>query len=133
MHVDTMFPGRFLKAGDLAGRDFILCIASLSFDEFDRDDGGKEQRPVLWFTKTDKGFVLNKTNANMIASLHGSETDTWVGKLITLGTENVSFRGNIAPAIRVRGHVPNGGGQAEQPVLEPEPVSAGPNDDDLPF
>ena len=133
MHIDTMFPSKFLKAGDLVDRDFILCIASLSFDEFDRDDGGKEKRPVLWFTKTEKGFVLNKTNANMIASLHGSETDDWVGRLITLGTENVSFRGNIAPAIRVRGHVPNGSGQTEQQELEQESDLAGSNDDDLPF
>ena len=133
MHVDTMFPSRFLKAGDLAGQNLTLCISSLSFDEFDRDDGGKEQRPVLWFTKADKGFVLNKTNANMIASLHGRETDDWVGKLITLGTENVSFRGNIAPAIRVRGYVPPGNGQTEQHAAEPEPVSVGSNDDDLPF
>ena len=133
MHIDTMFPSKFLKAGDLADREFSLCIASLSFDEFDRDDGGKEKRPVLWFAKTEKGFVLNKTNASMIASLHGSETDTWVGKLITLGTENVSFRGNIAPAIRVRGHVPTVNGEQDQQSLEPEPVSAGPNDDDLPF
>ena len=133
MHVDTIFPSRFLKAADFADRDFVLCIASLSFDEFDRDDGGKETRPVLWFTKTDKGFVLNKTNANMIASLHGAETDDWVGKLIALGTENVSFRGNVAPALRVRGHVPSGAGQEEQRAPEPQPVSAGSNDDDLPF
>ena len=133
MHVDTMFPSRFLKAGDLAGRDVTLCIASLSFDEFDRDDGTKETRPVLWFTKTDKGFVLNKTNAKMIASLHGSDTDDWVGKHIALGTESVAFRGNVAPALRVRGHVPTGNGQAQEHAPEPDRVPVGSDDDDLSF
>ena len=131
MHIDTMFPSRFLKAGDLAGRDVTLCIARLNFDEFDRDDGTKEKRPVLWFTKTDKGFVLNKTNARMIASLHGGETDNWVGKHIVVGTESVSFRGNITPAIRVRGHTPTGSGPAREGRPEPAPVHS--DDDDLPY
>ena len=135
MHVDTLHPSSFLRAGDVASRDFILCIKSLSFEEFDRDEGGTEERPCLRFTKTDKGLVLNKTNARMIASLHGTETDDWVGKLIAVGLENVPFKGKIVPAIRIRGHVPAAGnGQAAQPEPQPEPVSVGNGpDSDLPF
>ena len=135
MHVDTLHPSNFLKASDVDSRDFILCIKSLSFEEFDRDEGGKEGRPCLWFAETEKGLVLNKTNAQMIASLYGTETDDWAGKLIAVGSENVPFKGKIVPALRVRGHVPAAGnGQAAQPAPKPEPVSAGDGpDSDLPF
>ena len=126
MHVDTMFPSRFLKASDLDGQEFRLEIASLTFEEFDRDDGGKEARPCLWFTKTDKGLVLNKTNASMIAHLHGNETDNWIGKIIAVGTESVAFKGQIVPALRVRGYTPSANGT---PGQQPEPAAVA---DDLP-
>jgi len=106
MHIDTLFPSNYLKAGDFAGRDFNLTIKALDFQEFDRDQGGKEDRPCLWFEKTEKGLVLNKTNAKMIAELHGPDTDSWVGKTIAVGSEKVPFRGDIVDAIRVRGTVP---------------------------
>ena len=50
-----------------------------------------------------KGLVLNLTNYNSIARICGSEeTDTWPGHDIVLTTEMVTFRGQTAPAIRVR-------------------------------
>jgi len=50
--------------------------------------------------------VLNKTNAKIIASLHGNETDDWPGKKIILYATEVDFRGEIVDAIRVRKRIP---------------------------
>lgn len=66
----------------------------------------QEEKPVVYFEETDKGLLLNKTNANTIAQLHGPETDGWPGKQITLFATDVDFGGKMTLAIRVRMRAP---------------------------
>ena len=40
-------------------------------------------------------MVLNKTNANTIAKMHGEETDDWAGKRIILCAREVEFQGTM--------------------------------------
>jgi len=39
-----------------------------------------EARPVVYFQGKQKGMVLNKTNAAILAAAYGKETDGWMGR-----------------------------------------------------
>ncbi len=100
MNIDSAFPSRYLKAGDLGGKTVRLKITGMSIEAVGKE---KENRPVLSFNGTEKTLVLNKTNANTITTLYGRETDNWIGKDIDLYAAQVEFQGQIGPALRVRG------------------------------
>jgi hypothetical protein len=119
MNVNELFPSRFVKGDDLGDKRPVVTIRSCSIEEMGKD---KERHPVLWFKGTEKGLVLNKTNAMTIAALYGPEMNEWLGKRITLYTERVRIGGENKIAIRVVKQVP---APVEQKVLIPEPVSQG--------
>lgn len=110
-----MFPSKWLKADDLQNRTITVTVDGIELEEVEQ---GKPKRPVLYFVGKDKGLVLNKTNASMIAAFHGDDTDGWRGKELKLRSEKVSFRGDIVDAIRVH--------------VDQQPPPAG-EDDDPPF
>ena len=61
--------------------------------------------------ETDKGLVLNKTNAAAIAKTHGDDSDEWIGQAIELYPAVTQFNGNTVDCIRVRASVaPAAGG-----------------------
>ena len=96
MNINAAFPGSYLKAGDLQGRRVTVTMAHVAIEEL-----GGEHKPVLYFEGKERGLVLNKTNANIIAELHGPETDDWAGRKITIYPARVEFQGKIVDAIRV--------------------------------
>jgi hypothetical protein len=57
---------------------------------------------VLYFQGKEKGLVTNRTNADRIAYLYGSNTDGWIGKEIVLYTDMVPFQSKVIEAIRVK-------------------------------
>jgi hypothetical protein len=119
MHVDALYPSRFLRCADLNGKPRRVTIAGLK-----REDVGGEQKNILAFTD-EKPLILNKTNARSIARLHGDETRGWNGKDIVLVPAQVDFRGDIVDAIRVRA-------ATSQPQQQQAPNSDEPPfDDDL--
>jgi len=103
MHVDLMFPSKYLKAADLTGKDATVTIAGVKVADLQMTNGTKEQKYVITFQGTDKMLVLNKTNAKSIAvALNEKRAVKWAGQKITLyPTECMSF-GKIAECIRVR-------------------------------
>lgn len=118
------FPGAFLKAADLQGKRVPVII-----DKVDMEDIGGEEKPVVHFKGKDRGLVLNRTNANMIAEITGSdETDDWVGVSIILYCAKVDFQGRRVDAIRV--DAPKMG--TRQPMRQ-VPVTDEGNDDTVPF
>ena len=97
MNINKAFPSTYLKAGDLDGREFSVTISEVVMM-----DVGDDEKPVIYFTGSDKGLVLNKTNALEIASAYGEETDSWPGRQIVLHTAKVLFQGKPVDGIRVR-------------------------------
>lgn len=102
MNINAAFPGSYLKAADLQGKSVTIAMHSVAMEEM-----GGEHKAVLYFmdkqgTRKDRGLVLNKTNANIIAEMYGPETDEWHGQPITLMPARVEFSGRIVDAIRVR-------------------------------
>ncbi len=61
-----------------------------------------KSRPVLWFAGMQKGLVLNKTNALVIAGAYGTNSDEWIVQKITLYPTQCEMKGQIVPCIRVR-------------------------------
>ena len=120
MHIDQLYPSRFLRCADLNGRPRRVTISGLK-----SEDVGGEQKNVLAFTD-ETLLILNKTNARSIAKLYGVETRGWSGKDIVLVPAQVDFRGDIVDAIRVRGVTST----RPSPSSEPPPAES-PFDDDL--
>jgi hypothetical protein len=112
MKISEAFPSNFLKAGDLQGRAVRVTMGEVILQDI-----GDGEKPVLHFDGKDRGLVLNKTNASMIAELYGDSTEDWVGKVIEIYPDKTSFQGRIVDCLRVRGVAPppSEGGEEEPP------------------
>lgn len=80
---DQLYPGRFVKAGDLIGKKATVTIADIDLDELE-GDAGKKVKGVISFKETPKQLVLNKTNGICIKAMFGKKLSDWIGKKITL-------------------------------------------------
>jgi hypothetical protein len=119
MHIDQMFPSKFLRCADLDGKPMRVTIQSLK-----REDVGGEQKIIMSFANGTKQLILNKTNARSIAKALGDETKGWLGKDIVLVPAVVDFKGDTVDAIRVKS-APVRSSQAAPTEEEP------PFDDDI--
>jgi hypothetical protein len=98
MKIDELFPSKFLRCVDLAGKPRRVTISGIK-----RDDVGGEQKVLISFADETKMLICNKTNANSISKALGSaETRSWIGKDIILIPTEVDFRGEMVDAIRIR-------------------------------
>lgn len=144
MKISSAFPSAYLKSQELDG-DTVYTIDRVEIETLGQGKDA-EEKPVVYFTETEKGLALNKTNANTIASLYGDDTDDWAGKPVTLYATEVEFQGKQTLAIRVRMRAPqkstskpaigNGGNSGGNPVLSARSdawnafIAATPNWDD---
>lgn len=95
------FPSNYLRAADLQGRPLRLVIESVVFETLGQGKDA-QTKPVCYFAGQDKGLALNKTNAEMIASQYGHETDNWPGAEVELYQVTTEYGGKPVEAIRVR-------------------------------
>lgn len=133
--VNDMFPSKYIKASDLQGQNVTVIIDRITKEEVGKD---KDICPVVYFQGKQKGFVLNKTNANGIAKSYGQNPANWVGKQITIAPAWTDFNGESVECIRVRPQlpanyqavqVPNGATRAEVPPV----ADMAAFDDEVPF
>jgi hypothetical protein len=98
MNILQEFPSAYLKA-----LDYPMPTVEV-IDQVKREVVGQERenKPVLYFDGHDRGVVLNKTNATMLATLHGPETKAWKGQRVEVYKEAVAFQGKIVDSIRLR-------------------------------
>lgn len=101
MNINDAYPSKYLKASDLpedGSQAFV--IEGVSIEEIGKE---REKKPVIHFEDSGKSFVCNKTNANTIAKITGTqEMDEWVGKTINLYRAEVEFGGEMVESIRVK-------------------------------
>ena len=97
MKVKELFPSRYLKADDLGTHDLEVEIREVKVE-----DVNGETKAVLYSTGSNKGLVLNKTNADVIAYTFGEDTDLWGGRKIVLFATRTQFQGKLVPCVRVR-------------------------------
>ena len=101
MKISAAFPSNYVKASDLNGKPCPLTIRTCVLEELGQGND-KEKKPVLYFQERQKGLVLNKTNANVIANAYGKMTEDWEGKTVEVYPARVEFKGNLVDAIRIR-------------------------------
>ncbi len=80
---DELYPGRFMKAGELGDRKCSFTIADVDIEELE-GESGKKVKGVISFTETAKQFCLNKTNGICLREMFGRKVQGWIGKRISL-------------------------------------------------
>lgn len=79
---DQLYPGRFLKAGELQGKKITLTIKAVDLDELEGDKG-KQIKGVISFEETTRQIALNKTNGICLREMFGRLLPKWPGKRVT--------------------------------------------------
>ena len=126
-----MFPSDYLSAIDLKGRDMTLTIATISKQDVVMRGGKKQKKPVMTFKETPKKVVVNSTNADSIAFMHGKKAEGWVGKQITFFPTTTQFGREVVDCIRVR---ENGRAPLDSaPVNDPPPADPTPEPTRIPI
>ncbi len=101
MKISGAFPSNYVKASDLNGKPCPLTIRTCVPEELGQGND-KETKPVLYFQDRQKGLVLNKTNATVIADAYGDDTGGWEGKAVEVYPTQVEFKGKLVDGIRLR-------------------------------
>jgi hypothetical protein len=130
MNVNDILPSRFLKAHALGGKSFTLTIRAVTLEDVGHG-AEKESKLTLAFEKATKMMLLNRTNAMIIASLYGPETDAWKGKAVTIYSARVKAFGAWHDALRIKEQIPArnvGAAQMTEAMLEQPPID---DEDDL--
>lgn len=117
MELANIFPSKYVKATDLQGRETTVVIESAKIEKI-----GEDQKLVLYFQGKEKGLVTNRTNADRIAHLHGTNTDNWIGREITLFCDMVNYQGRVVDAIRVKA-------ATRRPLTNGDRITSGPQHD----
>lgn len=121
MNVNDFFPSKYLKATEL-DEDLIVTMTAVRKEMIGQGDD-QEEKPILYFNETDKGLVLNKTNARTITDLYGPETHKWAGKKVALFATEVDFGGKQTLAIRVRMKAPKDSKNGQEALEDPDPFA----------
>lgn len=102
-HFKLGFESTFVSAVEFGGSEPTVTIESLTIEELEGDKG-IQKRWICRFVGKTKGWVVNRTNAELMAALFGStDTTDWIGKRVTLGAEMVYMGNTPVPGIRVKG------------------------------
>lgn len=96
---DQLYPGRFIKAGELLGKKVTLTIADVDIEDLMGEDGKPKAKATLAFRETEKMHVMCKTNGVCLKEMFGKEIAQWIGKRITIFPDTW----NGEPCIRVWG------------------------------
>lgn len=97
---------KFLKAADLK-KDGKSIKVRLTIDRAEIVEFKDNTKKVgLFFKGREKGLVLNKTNAQLVAEQHGQNMDDWNGKEIAIYPTTTDFGGERVECIRVEQYVP---------------------------
>lgn len=99
---DELFPGRFLKAALLGGKQWNIRIADVHVEKLPSDKG-PQWRGVISFRRTELQLVLNRTNGEALKAMFGRNVEEWIGKIVTLYPTMVDVGGSQEMAIRVFG------------------------------
>jgi len=101
---DQLFPGRFIKAGEMHGKPVTLTIKSIYLDEMEREDGTEKAQAIVTFKEIKREWALNRTNASCLRAMWGDDTDKWLGKRVSLYPEaDTSGLAESGVCLRVKG------------------------------
>lgn len=81
---DELYPGRFVKTGELKGRKVTLTIKDVDTDKLIGDDGKEQVKGIISFVESTKQLPLNKTNGLCLKAMFGRKLPDWTGKKVIL-------------------------------------------------
>lgn len=82
--------------------EITVTIKSYSIENI-RTASGTQKKGVLHFSENVKPLIVNKSKLKPLVNKYGFETDTWIGKRVTLYFDpTVKFGRDITGGIRVR-------------------------------
>jgi hypothetical protein len=110
----TYDQSKFLRAEDIT-QDKKYRIKSVT-EEMVGQGADQQKKLIVWFTNSQKGLALNRTNNRAIRGAYGDDTAGWVGQLIIIFRTQADFRGRLVDALRVR--IPPPRQQARPAVAE---------------
>jgi len=128
-----VFPSKYLKASDLAGKPLVVEIERAPTETLG-SGGDAEKKTVLCFRNGVKPLPLNMTNWDAVAAIAGGDTDDWPRHLLELYPTTTELKGKVVDCIRIR--APR---QKEQKAKAAPEVPANNEDkdddmdDDIPF
>ncbi len=96
---DQLYPGRFIKAGELLGKKVTLTITDVNIEKLMGENNVAKIKATLSFKETEKQMVMCKTNGLCIKEMFGKTLSDWVGKRITIFEDTW----NGEPATRIWG------------------------------
>lgn len=99
---EDAFPGRFLQAAHLRGKQVTVTIAR-AYMEVLEGEKGKENRLIFAFERGTKEMVVNKTNAFCMKEMFSNKVASWVGRRITMYPTETPLGKKIVPCIRLYG------------------------------
>lgn len=106
-HVGLLHPSDYLSGPDLRGHDVVVTIEKIEpRAELTGKNNQRDYKPVVHLKGKRKKWVLNKTNATTIAGIHGRDPRKWIGKSVTIHSQEVFAFGSMHDAIRVRPEAP---------------------------
>lgn len=98
---------KWLKAGDLRTADGKPIKAKLQIERTELVEFKDNTKKIgIFFRGKEKGLVLNKTNAALVAEQHGQNTTDWSGKEISIYPTTTDFGGERVECIRVEQAIP---------------------------
>ena len=101
---DQLFPGRFIKAGEMHDKPVTLTISGVALDVLESEDGTEKMQAVVNFREIKRQWALNKTNAQCLVAMWGIDSDDWMGRRVTLFAErDASGLSDSGLCLRVKG------------------------------
>lgn len=97
------FPGTYLKADDLQGKQFTLTIKDVKREEIEGVDGTKKAKVIISFKETPKLWIVPVTCGLALRAMWGRETDGWKNQQVSLYSRTVDSFGESVEAVRVAG------------------------------
>lgn len=80
---DQLYPGRFVKAGDLGNARPTVEIESVKHEDLE-GERGIERKVVVSFVGRQKKLVLAKINGLSLKHMFGPDVTQWIGKRVVL-------------------------------------------------
>ena len=102
MKKSDVFPSKYLKCEDLAGRPITVTIMSAPLETLKSPDGKEQKKIVLYFNNTKKLLPLNLSNFESVADICGEDTDDWPGRTIVLYPAKTQLGGKTVDCVRIR-------------------------------
>lgn len=120
MRASAAFPSKYLRATDIGDRQVKVIMSHVEIESVGQGNEA-EHKPVVYFEKSKKGMVLNKTNAEILARAYGDEMDDWSGKEVIIYVAEVQFKKEMVEALRLKVPKPT---QPIRPISDPPPATS---------